>query len=165
MKKTLLFISVLASAMMACKKDDSTKDQNTKLIVGSWKSTGQNTKVYDLTTNDLLKDSTIAFTGKSAALAWVEVYQTNGSGFVTTVPVIKAKIATADTTSYLSYSILGSNLTIKQSIGGSATKSILELTDVDMDLQSTATGNVAAGWGLDVNASYKITTSTHYAKQ
>jgi len=59
---------------------------------------------------------------------------------------------------------LGSNLTLKQTNGGSATEPILTLDDTDMDLQSTSTGTLAANWGLGAKT-YKITLSTHYTRQ
>lgn len=167
MKKTLLLLSASILAMYSCKKDDSLKAQYAKLIIGSWKSTGQNTKVYDLNTNELLKDSTINFTGKTAGSAWFEIYNTDGSSYVTTLPAAKqgTLVATADTTSFLTYNILGSNLILKQTNGGSTAKPILALDNTTMYLQSSSTGNLTSKWGLDVNASYKITVSTHYTRQ
>lgn len=167
MKKTYLLLCLVILAVSSCKKDDSTKTEYAKLIVGSWKSTGKNTKIYDLNTDELLKDSTISFNGKYAGNAWFEIYNTDGSGYVTTLPITQqgTLIARADTTSFLTYTILGSNLLLKQTNGGSTTKPILALSNTTMDLQSTNTGNLTGSWGLDITASYKITISTHYTRQ
>ncbi|NNU33481.1 hypothetical protein HK413_03685 [Mucilaginibacter sp. S1162] len=74
-------------------------------------------------------------------------------------------MATTDTTSYLKYTILGTNLSLKQNIGGSETKPILTLTLTDMGLQSLRTGTLNEGWGLSVNTSYKIVQGTYYTRQ
>ncbi|MFD2872193.1 lipocalin family protein [Mucilaginibacter ximonensis] len=167
MKKTYLLLCLAILAVASCKKDDSTKIEYTKLIVGSWKSTGKNTKVYDLNTDELLKDSTINFTGKNAGSSWFEIYNTDGSSYVTTLPIAQqgTLVARADTTSFLTYAILGNNLLLKQTNGGSTTKPILALSNTTMDLQSTSSGVLTGNWGLDANATYKITVSTHYTRQ
>ncbi|GAA4102406.1 hypothetical protein GCM10022392_29250 [Mucilaginibacter panaciglaebae] len=157
----------MIAGIYSCKKNDSIRTQYAKLIVGTWKSTGQNTKVYDLSSNELVKDSTITFTGNNANRAWLEIYLANGNSYVTTIPTVKSNtiVATADTTSYLTYTILGSNLLLKQNIGGEATKPILRINTTDMDLESTTTGTLPASWKLGINVSYKITQSTHYIRQ
>lgn len=167
MKKILLFLCVSILIIYSCKKDDSMKAQYAKLIIGTWKSTSQNTKIYTLTTDELLKDTTVNFTGHNASRAWLEIYNKDGSGYVTSLPANNqnAQGQEADTTAFLTYTILGSNLTIKQTNGGSATKPILALNNTDMDLQSTSTGNAPANWGLNTKTLYKITLSTHYTKQ
>jgi len=167
MKKIFLFISVCILAIYSCKKDESMKAQYQKLIIGTWKSTSQNTRIYDLNTDELLKDTTINFTGHYANRAWLEIYNKDGSGYVTSLPTNNQNELRpeSDTTAFLTYAILGSNLTLKQTNGGSATEPILALDNTDMDLQSTSTGYAPANWGLDTKTLFKITLSTHYTKQ
>lgn len=166
MKKIFLLLSVSVVAIYSCKKDDSMKAQYAKLIIGSWKSTGQNTRVYDLSTDELLKDTTINFIGRNANRAWIEIYNNDGSSYVTSLPTNNqnAQGQETDTTAFLTYAILGSNLILKQTNGGSATEPILGLDNTYMDLQSTSTGTVAANWGLGAKT-YKITLTTHYSRQ
>ncbi len=154
--------------MFSCKKDglSGAKSQYAKLIVGTWKAYQQNTKVYDLTTNELLKDSTINFTDANAGQAFTEIYNADGSAYITEqTRKMGAKTPTTDTTSYLHYTILGTNLTLKQNIGGTETKPILTLTLTDMGLQSTRTGTLNPDWGLDADTSYKIIEGTYYTRQ
>ncbi|TSJ40873.1 hypothetical protein FO440_14130 [Mucilaginibacter corticis] len=169
MKKIyLLFIPVLLSVLQCCKKDHAAqvKDQYPKLITGTWKSYRQNIKVYDISSNGLLKDSTNDFTGTNAGKSWLEIYNSDGTGYITAPPrKISANVYATDTTSYLSYTILGNNLTLKQNIGGTQTKSIIILTQTDLELQSTYTSVLNAGWKLDINTSYKITETDYYNHQ
>jgi hypothetical protein len=142
------------------------KSQYAKLIVGTWKTYQQNIQVFDLATNQLLKDSSINFTGTNTAGSWSEIYNGDGSAYVTKLTKkIGASIATTDTTAYLQYTILGSNITLKQNIGGTETKPILTLTMTDMGLQSTYTGTLNAGWGLNTDTPYKIVQATYYTRQ
>ncbi|MFD2146907.1 lipocalin family protein [Mucilaginibacter antarcticus] len=167
MKKPLLLFAIITLfALNACKKDDSSiKDQYTKLIVGTWKSTQLNTKVYDLSSNELLKDSTTTYEGEFSARSFNEVYDINNNTFsVTYSRKIGASVATADTTSYATYTILGNNLTLKQRIGGTQTKPILVLNTTAMCLQYTFTGMLNPTWGLEAGVTYKITQSTNYKK-
>lgn len=168
MKKYLLPLLVFILLVFnACKKDNpSTKDQYNKLIIGSWQSNQQNVKVFDLNSNALLKDSTINFDGEFADRAWNEVYSTNGNTFtVTQSRKIGATVATADTTSYAAYTILGSNLTLKQNTGGTQTKPILILNDTAMGLQYSYTGTLNQSWGLTPGVTYKISQLTYYNRQ
>jgi hypothetical protein len=112
----ILFI--LACAFYACKKDSvSAKEQYSKLIVGTWKTQQQNTKICDVSSNELLKDSTVNFDDENSGRSWSEIFTTDGNAYVaTTSRKLGATIATTDTTTYASYSILGSNLTVKQLI-------------------------------------------------
>lgn len=142
------------------------KSQYAKLIVGTWKTYQQNIQVFDLATNQLLKDSSINFTGTNTAGSWSEIYNGDGSAYVTKLTKkIGASIASTDTTAYLQYTILGSNITLKQNIGGTETKPILTLTMTDMGLQSTYTGTLNAGWGLNTDTPYKIVQATYYTRQ
>lgn len=169
MKKIhLLFIPILLFVLHSCKKDQAAqaKDQYPKLITGTWKSYRQNIKVYNISSNDLLKDSTTDFTGANAGRSWLEIYNSDGTGYITAPPrKISANVFATDTTSYLNYAIMGDNLTLKQSIGGTQTRSIITLTQTDLELQSTYTGMLNAGWKLDINASYKITETDYYNRQ
>jgi hypothetical protein len=164
----LILSSLIACAVFSCKKDElsNAKSQYAKLIVGTWKAYQQNTKIYDLTTNELLKDSTVIFTDENAGLAFTEIYNADGNAYVTAqTRKVGATVATTDTTTYLRYTILGANLTLKQNIGGTETKPILTLTLTDMGLQSTRTGTLNAGWGLESDTSYKIIQGTYYTRQ
>jgi hypothetical protein len=164
----LILTSFIACAMFSCKKDElaGAKSQYAKLIVGTWKAYQQNTKIYDLTTSELLKDSTINFTDANAGRAFTEIYNTDGSAYVTVqTRKLGALVATTDTTSYLKYTILGANLNLKQNIGGAETKPILTLTLTDMGLESLRTGTLNEGWGLGSNTSYRIVQGTYYTRQ
>ncbi|MES2379037.1 MAG: hypothetical protein V4553_20770 [Bacteroidota bacterium] len=164
----LLFISLIACTLFSCKKDDlsGAKAQYAKLIVGTWKAYQQNTKVYDLTTNELLKDSTVNFTDANAGRAFTEIYNSDGTAYVTVqTRKVGATVATTDTTNYLRYTILGANLNLKQNIGGNETKPILTLTLTDMGLQGLRTGTLNSGWGLEGDVSYKIVQGTYYTRQ
>lgn len=164
----LILTSLIACAVFSCKKDElaGAKSQYAKLIVGTWKAYQQNTKVYDLTTNELLKDSTVNFTDANAGRAFTEIYNGDGSAYVTVqTRKLGALVATTDTTSYLRYTILGANLNLKQNIGGTETKPILTLTLTVMGLQTTRTGTLNAGWGLESDAPYKIIQGTYYTRQ
>jgi hypothetical protein len=164
----LILTSFIACAMFSCKKDElaGAKSQYAKLIVGTWKAYQQNTKIYDLTTNELLKDSTIDFTDANAGRAFTEIYNADGSAYVTVqTRKLGALVATTDTTSYLKYTILGANLNLKQNIGGNETKPILTLTLTEMGLESLRTGTLNEGWGLGINISYRIVQGTYYTRQ
>jgi hypothetical protein len=165
MKKYLLpLLAVTLLVFNACKKDNpSTKDQYSKLITGSWHAKQQHIKVFDLSSNELLKDSTIDFDGEFADRAWTEVYNSNGNTFTITYSrKIGAAVATADTSSYATYAILGTNLTLKQNIGGTQTKPILKLNATNMELQYTYTGALNQGWLLTPGVTYKIAQTTYY---
>ena len=167
-KSPILLICFIACAIFSCKKDNmaGTKSQNVKLIIGTWKSYQQNIQVYDMTTNVLLRDSTIYLTGSNAGASWSEIYNTDGTAYITKLTKkIGASVATTDTTNYLQYNILGSNLTLKQNIGGTETKPILTLTMTDMGLQSTYTDILNASWKLDPETSYKVVQATYYTRQ
>lgn len=164
----IILSSLIACAVFSCKKDNlsGAKSQYARLIVGTWKAYQQNTQIYDLNTNELLKDSTINFTDGNAGRAFTEIYNADGTAYVTVqTRKLGAAVATTDTTTYLRYTILGSNLTLKQNIGGTETKPILTLTLTEMGLQSTRTGILNAGWGLETNTSYKIIQGTYYTRQ
>ncbi|MDB5004098.1 MAG: hypothetical protein JWQ34_2323 [Mucilaginibacter sp.] len=165
----LLLVPILACVIFSCKKDElaNAKAQYAKLIIGNWKSNQQNIKVYDLATNELLKDSTVNFTGVFSGRSWYEIYTEDGNAYVTSLPTIKLgnKVATIDTTSYLHYTILGANLTLKQNIGGNTTKPILTLTVSDVGLQNTYVGTLNSGWGLALNTDYKIIEADYYTRQ
>lgn len=169
MRKTYLFalFTVVTCALTACKKDALTaKEQNSKLIVGTWKTSQQNIKVYDINTEALLKDSTIVFDTENASRSWSEIFDDNGHAYSTTTSVkTGASFASTDTTNYATYSIVGTNLIVKQNIGGSQTKPILTLTVKDMGLQYSYAGTLNAGWGLGTGNTYKIVQATYYVKQ
>jgi hypothetical protein len=167
-RSLLLCIIFFACAMFSCKKENmgGTKSQYAKLIVGTWKTYEQNIQIYDLNTNQLLRDSTVNFSGTNTAGSWSEIYNENGSAYITKLTKkIGASVATTDTTTYLHYSILGSNITLKQDIGGTETKPILTLTLTDMGLQSTYTGILNSSWGLDTDVTYKIVQASYYTRQ
>lgn len=159
---------LLLCAIFSCKKGDSAGGKNKKsaLIAGKWLVYQRHTLVYDLESDNLLKDTTIAFAAKSTK-SWYEIYNTDGTAYVTSIPYLKngATTPTIDTTAYLTYSILGSNLVLKQTSGGSKTLPILNLTLTNMVLQSSYVSPPKPGWGLVMNVSYKFTEETSYNKQ
>jgi hypothetical protein len=168
MKRSFVLIAfILTFGLFACKKDTiSSKEQYSKLIVGTWTSHQQNTKIYDVSSNELLKDSTINFDGETGGRPWSEIFSTDGNAYVTsTSRKLGATVATTDTTTYSNYSILGTNLTLKQFIGGSQTKPILTLTSTELVLQYSYVGTLNAGWGLNTESTYKIVQATYYIKQ
>jgi hypothetical protein len=168
MKNPLVpLVLILACVFYACKKDSvSAKQQYSKLIVGTWTTHQQNTKIYDVSSNELLRDSTINFEDENGGRQWSEIYTTDGNAYVTsTSRKLGAAVATTDTTTYSNYSILGTNLTVKQLIGGSQTKPILTLTSAELVLQYSYVGTLNAGWGLGTENTYKIVQATYYTKQ
>ena len=168
MKKSLLpLLLILASCFCGCKKDSlSSKQQSSKLIVGTWKSHQQNIQIYDLSSNQLLKDSTINLLGENGRVPWSEIYTAEGNAYIiTTSRKLGATVATTDTTTYSSYTILGNSLNLKQKIGGSQTKPILTITLTDLGLQYSYTGMLNLGWGLNTESTYKIVEATYYTRQ
>jgi hypothetical protein len=168
MKKSYLLIAlIMACSFYACKKDNlSSKAQNSKLIIGNWKSYQQNTKVYTLGSNELLKDSTVVFDEENAGRAWFESFDANGNAYVTVLTrKLGATVATPDTTNYAAYTILGTNLTLKQHIGGTQTKPILTISLTNLGLQYSYTSTLNAGWGLGTEGNYKIVQATYYTRQ
>ena len=165
----LSFILLIACTLFACKKSDtiSIKATNTSLISGKWLVYQQNTKVYDLNTNALLKDTTLSYTAKSVSQPWYETYNTDGSAYVTSKPYKKAgsSVMSADTTAYLHYSILGSNLTLKPYGGGIETDPIVTISQTDLNLQKTYNSLPPAGWGLDMATNYLFVVQNYYTKQ
>jgi len=165
----LLIIPSFACILFSCKKADVAggKVQNAALIVGTWKSYQQDTKIYDLETNDLLKDTVITYKAANVGLAGYNIFNSDGSAYITTLPYKKtgATVATIDTTSYLQYTLIGSSLTLKQNIGGSETDPIISITDSDLVLEKMYLSTPATGMGLDVNTSYKFVVDTFFTKQ
>jgi hypothetical protein len=161
----LAIIFFTLSCFYACKKD-TIKKENASLITGSWLVSQQNTRVYDLNTNALLKDTTITYNSANYGQAWYDIYNTDGTAYVTTTPYTKPGSSTlyTDTTSYLHYSILGSSLFIKPTSGGTETDPILQLTLNILTLERTYNGHPLANWGLDVNANYTFVVDTYYSR-
>jgi hypothetical protein len=168
MKRSILLLFLISTCCFyACKKDSlSAKQQFSKLIVGTWKTHQQNIQVYDLNSNALLKDSTLNFDEENSARPWSEIFTADGNAYIVTASrKLGATVATNDTTTYSTYTILGTNLTLKQKIGGGQTKPILTLTLTDMGLQYSYTGTLNATWGLNTASTYKIVEATYYTKQ
>jgi len=161
---TSVFVILLATA---CKKEGDLKisSKNAALIVGKWMATQRHTLVYKLDDNSLLKDTTVYFDAANNTNWWFETYTTDGNAFVTGKPYTQSGLLKADTTSFLKYTINGSNIIIKPNGGGSETKAILTLTESNFALESGYNGLPRLTWGLDLRTEYHFVDQTFYAKQ
>ncbi|MDB5030856.1 hypothetical protein [Mucilaginibacter sp.] len=154
-------------ALFSCKKNEIIGGKShAALITGKWLAYQQHTMIYDLNTADLVKDTTMLFSSTNPK-AWYEIFNDDGSAYITTIPhkVAGSSVYATDSTSYLHYTILGSVLTVKQNGGGSETDPIIRLTDTDLGLETIFQSNPQSGWGLDVNTSYKYIVDTYYSRQ
>jgi hypothetical protein len=166
----LLLIAIAISTVFSCTKGEIVggKTQNASLITGKWLVYQQNTKVYDLNDNTLLKDTTLLYSSTNFTQAWYQIYNSDGSAYVTTTPYKKtgSSVMSTDTTSYLHYTITGSSfLKLTKNGGGIETDPILSLTQTDLELQNKYTATPATGWSLDVNTNYLFVVNSYYTKQ
>ena len=166
----LAFILLLICTLFACQKGEiiGGKTQNASLITGKWLVYQQNTRIFDLNDNSLLKDTTLLYSNTNFSQAWYQIYNTDGTAYVTTTPYKKtgSSVMTVDTISYLHYTIMGSSfLKLTKNGGGIETDPILSLTQSDLKLESKYTATPATGWGLDANTNYLFVVDTYYAKQ
>lgn len=161
---TLIFIVLTAAA---CKKEREIKisSKNTALIVGKWIANQRHTLIYSLDDNTLLKDTTIKYDAANNINWWFETYTTSGNAFVTGKPYRQNEVLKADTTSFLKYTINGSDLVLKPNGGGSETKKIQNLTETNMGLESVYNALPRPAWGLDIQREYHFVEQTFYAKQ
>jgi hypothetical protein len=166
----ILLIAIATSTLISCQKGEiiGGKTQNASLITGKWLVYQQNTKVFDLNDNSLLKDTILLYSNTNFSQAWYQIYNNDGTAYVTTTPYKKtgSSVMTVDTTSYLHYTIMGSSfLKLTKNGGGIETDPILSLTQSDLKLESKYTATPATGWGLDANTNYLFVVDTYYAKQ
>lgn len=169
MKNTLYLFSVFCILFIAgaCKKEGSTKitSKNASLIVGKWMVYQRHTRVYDITTDNLVKDTIVKFDADNNTGWWFEIYDDDGNAYITGKPYKIMGIQKADTTLYARYTINGSNITIKVNGGGSETKPILNLTETDLSLQSVYNGAGRTGWGLDAGLTYHFIDEVYYSRK
>jgi len=160
----LIFIVLTATA---CKKEHEVKisSKNAALIVGKWMVNQRHTMVYSLDDNTLLKDTIIKYDAANNLNWWFEIYNANGNAFVTGKPYRQNEVLKADTTSFLKYTINGSNIILKPNGGGSETKTILNLTETDMAFEGVYNAMPRLAWGLDLRTEYHFVEQTFYAKQ
>jgi len=125
----------------------------------------RHTLVYGIDDNSLLKDTTVYYDAAHNTNWWFEIYTTNGNAFVTGKPYMQNNVLKADTTAFLKYSINGSSLALKPNGGGSQTKSIQNLTETDMTLESIYNDLGRPFWGLDIRKEYHFVEQTSYIKQ
>jgi hypothetical protein len=166
----LSLIAICVCALFSCKKDEiiGEKTQKSSYIVGKWLVYQQETKIYDLNSNELLKDTVITYSTSNFGQAWYQIYNTDGSAYITSTPYIKTGATTPsiDTTAYLHYSVLVSNyLKLSLNGGGTETDPILNLTQTDLELEKKYNSTPKTGWGLDTNTSYLIAEDSYYTKQ
>ncbi len=169
MKKIrLLFVPIfIILTATACKKDAEMKisSRNAALIAGKWMSTQRHTIVYSLEDNTLLKDTTVYFDAAHNTNWWFEIYNADGNAYITGKPYKLNEVTKADTTSFLKYSINGSNIILKPNGGGSETKAIQNLTESNLVLGSVYNGFPRLTWGLDFRTEYHFVEQTYYTKQ
>lgn len=163
----LLVVPFLLGVLQSCQKDTQKKSaKNSSLIIGKWMSYQRHTRVFDAIDNSLLKDTTITFSAtNNVNPLWYETYNSDGAAYVISRPYTVGGKQRVDTTAFMHYSIEGSHLTLKPNGGGSETKPIIELTETNMNLESTYTGLPRLGWGLNAETTYKFTDEVLYKKQ
>lgn len=159
-----IFIILMATA---CRKESDVKlsSRNAALIAGKWVVTQRHTLVYKLEDNTLLKDTIIKYDVNNNINWWFEIYNSDGNAFITGKPYRQNNVLRADTTSFLKYTINGSNLILKPNGGGSETKTIINLTEIDMTLESVYNALPRPAWGLDIRTEHHFVDQIFYAKQ
>src|ERR1700761_4762937 len=150
----LAFILLLICTLFACQKGEiiGGKTQNASLITGKWLVYQQNSRIFDLNDNSLLKDTTLLYSNTNFSQAWYQIYNTDGTAYVTTTPYKKtgSSVMTVDTISYLHYTIMGSSfLKLTKKGGVIEPDPILSLTQSDLKLKKKYPAPPATGWGLD----------------
>lgn len=163
-----LFTSIcIVLATTACKKQPEVKisSRNAALIIGKWVANQQHTLIYSLDNNTLLKDTIINYDAAGNVNWWFEIYNADGNAFVTGKPYRQNGILKADTTSFLKYTINGSDMMLKPNGGGSETKTIQNLTETNMALESVYNALPRLAWGLDIRNEYHFVEQTFYAKE
>jgi hypothetical protein len=168
--RNCLFIVLIVFCIYSCKKEGNVQSTNINqsAIVGKWQTTKTRFRIYTLS-GALVRDSTIVFTGLSTLQAWDEIYNTDGTAYVTTLPYKKLGSSTlyTDTSSSLTYKVSGSILTLYED-GGSTldeTDAILQLNASSMEIESTYSTIADSFWDLEANVTYKFIEDIYYAKQ
>jgi hypothetical protein len=167
-RNCLLVVPILLGALYSCKKDgDKISFKHSSLIVGNWLVYQKHSRVYNISDNALVKDTTINYNATANLAWWFELYNADGNAYTTGKPykLPGSETLHADTTAFLHYTISGSNLMLKTNGGGSETKPILNLTEIDMELESTYNSVPRIGWGLNIDSTYKFIDEVHYKKQ
>jgi hypothetical protein len=161
---TSIFIILMAAA---CRKESDVKisSRNAALIAGRWVAIQRHTLVYKLDDNALLKDTIIKYDAANNINWWFEIYNSDGNAFVTGKPYRQNNVLKADTTSFLKYTINGSNLILKPNGGGGETKTIINLIEIDMTLESVYNALPRPAWGLDSRTEYHFVDQIFYTKQ
>ncbi len=168
--RNLIYLSLavfVTCALFSCKKQIVGGKSNASLLTGKWLLYQQSTKVYDLNSNALLKDTVVDYATTNYPKAWFEIYNIDGTAYITTTPYKKAGATTSsvDTTSYFHYTILGSSVVLSQNGGGSETDPIIQLTQSTLVQEKTQISPPPSGWGLDTNTAYKFVNDGYYNKQ
>jgi len=125
----------------------------------------RHTLVYSLDNSTLLKDTTVYYDAANNINWWFEIYNAEGNAYVTGKPYRVNEVLKADTTSFLRYTINGSNMILRPNGGGSETKAIQNLTETVMALESVYNGFPRPFWGLDIRSEYHFVEQTFYARQ
>src|SRR5882757_1455841 len=106
--RNIYYLSLLSFSvciLFSCKKGEIVGGESqAKLITGKWLVFQQHTQIYDLTTTDLVKDTTLLFSATNPQ-AWYEIFNADGSAYITTIPhkVAGSSALVIDTTAYLHY--------------------------------------------------------------
>ncbi len=162
-----LFAVPLGLLIASCQKDNGVKisAKNASLITGKWLAYQRHSVVYSIEDNSVLKDTIVNYDAANNTNWWFEIYETNGDAFVTGKPYMQNNVLKADTTAFLTYTINGTNLTLKPKSGGSETKSIISITETDVTLEKVYNSLPRLNWGLDLRTEYKFVEQTFYKKQ
>lgn len=169
MKKYILIavIAIASCCLWACtNKSNNNPPSYSTLIVGKWLIQSDHIKIYTLTDNTLVKDTTISYTDPANnQYAWLFIFNANGSSYITdATPNLSGLV---DTTSSLHYSISGKNLVYTE-VGDNTqnTEPILQLNNTNFELSTTynTTPNLFYP-DLDANTTYKFVEDTYYKRQ
>lgn len=166
----VIVLALLACCIFACKKGGNSKpnDQSSNLLVGKWLVNKEEVKVYT-TGGTLVKDSTWVFANQLFDLAWYEIYNQDGSGYVTSRPYkrVGSDELYTDTTSVFTYKISGNSLDLFEygALTSNEHYKMLSLNSTSMSNETSYTDFPNSNWGLDMNTKYTFTEDCYYTKQ